>query len=135
MTNYLAILAAGIFNMVLGFLWYGPLFAKPWMKFNGYTKEWMDKQMKGSNMGMKYGSMFVSSLVTAYVMSWLVNLTDASTVTSGAIVGGLAWLGFTATTQFANWNFSGKKFGAYVIDTGYFLVSFVVFGALFAVWK
>lgn len=133
--NYLAILVAAVFNMALGFVWYGPLLAKPWMKYNGYTKEGMDKQMKSGNMGLKYGMMFVSSLVLAYFMSWLVNMGGASNWMTGAMLGAMAWLGFAATVQFANWNFSGKKFGAFVIDTGYFLVSFVVFGALFALWK
>ncbi len=135
MTNYIAVLVAAVFNMVLGFLWYGPFFAKPWMKYNGYTKEWMDKQMKQGNMGTKYGMMFVSALVMAYFMSWLIHLAGAQTLVSGALIGGMAWLGFTATTQFANWIFSGKKVGVYIIDTGYFLVSFVVFGALFALWR
>jgi hypothetical protein len=30
--NFLAILAAAVANLLLGFLWYGPLFGKPWMK-------------------------------------------------------------------------------------------------------
>ncbi len=135
MTNYLAVLVAAVINMVLGFLWYGPLFAKPWMKYNGYTKEWMDKQMKESNMGAKYGMMFIAALVMAYFMSWVVRLTGTHTLTSGAITGGMVWLGFTATTQFANWVFSGKKVGLYFIETGYFLVSFVIFGAVFALWR
>lgn len=105
------------------------------MKYNGYTKDQLDKRMKEGNMGMKYGMMFVSALVMAYFMNWLVNTTGAQTWTAGVMTGGMAWLGFTATTQFANWLFSGKKAGAYLIDTSYFLVSFVIFGALFAVWK
>ncbi|HYK08587.1 MAG TPA: DUF1761 domain-containing protein [Candidatus Eisenbacteria bacterium] len=133
--NYVAIVVAGIFNMALGFLWYGPVFGKMWMEFNGYTKDSMEKAKKDGSMGMKYGMMFVSALVLAYFMNWLVNVTGASNWMTGALIGGMAWLGFTATTQFGNWIFSGKKFGAFLIDTGYFLVSFAVFGALFAVWK
>ncbi|MBI3341870.1 DUF1761 domain-containing protein, partial [Candidatus Curtissbacteria bacterium] len=33
--NYMAVVAAAVVNMVLGFLWYGPLFGKPWMKMMG----------------------------------------------------------------------------------------------------
>lgn len=134
--NYLGILVAGVINMILGFSWYGPLFGKPWMKYMGITKEQMEKaKTKMAEMNMKYAMMFVTSLVQAYVMQWLIRTTGASDVVSGVMVGALAWLGFAATVQFANWNFSGKKFGLFLIDTGYFFVSFVIFGALFAVWK
>jgi hypothetical protein len=44
--NYLAILASGIIMMVLGYLWYGPLFGKPWMKLAGITKSDMEKSKK-----------------------------------------------------------------------------------------
>jgi len=37
--NVLAILVVGVAYMVVGFLWYGPLFAKPWMKLVGMTQE------------------------------------------------------------------------------------------------
>ncbi|MDO8488446.1 MAG: DUF1761 family protein [bacterium] len=33
--NYLAILAAAVLSMVLGFLWFGPLFGQTWMKLMG----------------------------------------------------------------------------------------------------
>lgn len=35
--NYLAILVAAVLSMVLGFLWYGPLFGKEWTKLMGVT--------------------------------------------------------------------------------------------------
>lgn len=135
MTNYLTVLVAGVVNMVLGFVWYSALFGKQWTKFQGWTKEEMEKKKKESNMGVMYGMMFVSALVLAYFMSWVVHLTGASDWMSGAMVGGMVWLGFVATTQFANWLFSGKKVGLYFIDTGYYLVSLVIFGVLFALWR
>ncbi len=134
--NYVALLVAGVFNMVLGFLWYGPLFGKMWMKYNGFTKEDMEKAKKEQGMMMaKYGMMFVASLVLAYFMSWLVGVGGAMDWVTGAMIGAMAWLGFTATVQFSGWLFSGKKTGAFLIDTGYYLVSFVVFGALLAAWR
>lgn len=36
--NWLAILAAAS-SLVIGFLWYGPLFGKAWMKESGMTEE------------------------------------------------------------------------------------------------
>ena len=45
--NYLAVLVAGVAAVAVGFLWYGPLlFAKPWMKLMGHTKETMEGAKK-----------------------------------------------------------------------------------------
>ena len=103
-----------------------------WLAIRRQVKE---KAKKKGDMGLKYGMMFVSSLVTAYGMSWLVHMAGASNWMTGALLGAMAWLFFTVTVQFAGWLFSGKKLGALVVDTGYYLVSFVVFGALLSVWK
>lgn len=37
--SWLAVLAAVVANMVLGFLWYGPLFGKSWRAAVGKTEE------------------------------------------------------------------------------------------------
>ena len=37
--NLLAVLAAAVATMVLGAIWYGPLFGKSWMSAHGYTPE------------------------------------------------------------------------------------------------
>ena len=53
MTIFLAILAAVASNTVLGMLWYGPLFGKPWMKLMKMTPE--DTKNAGPAMGMATG--------------------------------------------------------------------------------
>ena len=37
--NYLAIILATVVMMALGFLWYGPLFAKQWLAAIGRTED------------------------------------------------------------------------------------------------
>ena len=37
--NWLAVLVAAASGFVIGGLWYGPLFQKPWMRLSGMTKE------------------------------------------------------------------------------------------------
>src|SRR5262245_56882131 len=39
--NYWAVLVAALFTIVLGFLWYGPLLGKPWMRFAAVTAQTM----------------------------------------------------------------------------------------------
>jgi len=134
--NFLAIIVAAIVNVVLGSLWYSPmLFAKPWAKAMGMTKEQMAKGAKMS-AGM-YVPPMIAALVTSYVMAWFLNALNVTTVGGGIQIGFLAWLGFTTTAQVLNsWVFSnGRPKEAYFINTGYHLVVFCIMGAILAAWR
>src|SRR5437879_2408547 len=69
--NLLAVLAAAMSTMVVGFLWYSPmLFARPWMVamgFNPDDKEALAKMQKEA--GAMYGMAFVASLVAAFFLA------------------------------------------------------------------
>ena len=39
--NYWAVLVAALFTFVLGFLWYGPLFGRTWLRLVGLNPESM----------------------------------------------------------------------------------------------
>lgn len=95
--NYLAVVVAAIAAMVLGFVWYGPLFGKPWMQLMGFTKDTID-QMKGKGMTKNYVLMMVGALVMAYVLAHALEFASDYTqtfgVTAGVMVGflELAWV-------------------------------------------
>jgi hypothetical protein len=130
--NYLAILVAGIANMIVGGLWYSPvLFAKPWMALNNMTEE----SMKNAKPGPLYAQAFVASLVMYYVLAHIIHYTNAATAMDGAKTAFWVWLGFITTVQFTANLFSPKKIGAYFIDTGYQFVTTIVAGVILAVWK
>ncbi len=133
--NYTAILAAAVVNMVLGFLWYGPLFGKPWMKMMGYSKEDMEKAKKSGMMPKLYVTALAGAVVMAYVLSHFLQVGGASTATAGATVGFWVWLGFIATTTLSGLLWEKKPFNLYLLNNGYYLVLLLVNGALLAVWK
>ena len=119
--NWTAIIAAGIASMVVGFIWYGPLFGKTWMKLTG-KKEMGDK----SKMPMTYGIMFVGSLVTAYVLS--------------AFGGSLqtafwAWLGFQATLLLGSVLWEGKSWELYCLNASHQLVSLLAMSWVLSYFK
>ena len=132
--NYLAILLCGVAAMVLGFLWYGPIFGKEWSKMVGMTKEKMDKA-KGA-MPKTYGLMFISSLVMAYALAHFIWYAAPGTVTLliGVKTAVWGWLGFVATYAFSKFLFNAedKPWMLLVIDTGYYLVLLVLMGAIIA---
>lgn len=107
--NWVALIAAGVASMAVGFIWYGPLFGKAWMKLSGH-KEMGDKK----EMPKTYGIMFVGSLVTAYVLAVL----NADLMTAFWI-----WLGFQATLLLHSVLFEGKSWNLYFLNAGHQLIS------------
>src|SRR3989338_8277783 len=92
--DYLAILLAGIVTMVIGFLWYGPLFSKPWMKEMGVK----DIKKGQSGMGKTYAVSFVLSLLTAYILTHVMTFSESfygyPLMTTGLTSALSMWLGF-----------------------------------------
>ena len=59
--NWYLILATALVPLIVGFVWYGPLFGKLWMQEAGITEE----SMKGSNMALIFGISLVFGVFLA----------------------------------------------------------------------
>ena len=61
LVNWLSVVVAALSGFVVGSIWYGPLFSKPWMHYSGMTRE------KGAqaNPALIFGGAFVLNLVAA----------------------------------------------------------------------
>ncbi len=134
--NLLAVLAAAVASMVVGFVWYSPLlFAKPWTILMGYDPNdaaKMAEMRKGA--GKLYGISFVCSLLAAFILGHLVGVATIHSAFHGAHLGLAVWLGFVATVQLTDTLFGKKPFKLYLINTGYQLVCFLAMGAIMAAW-
>ncbi len=135
--NYWAIILVAVINMVIGFLWYGPVLGKVWMKEMGFTKESMDAQ-KAKGMTTSYVLMLVGALVMAYVLAVGVLFGVAYTKTGGAM-GGLTagfwyWLGFVAPVTMGSVLWEGKSWKLWALNAGYYLVVMLVGGAILGAW-
>ena len=132
--NFLAVIAAGIASMALGFLWYSPMvLGKPWMKERGLTPEKVKSDQK--EMGKLYGVSFVVSLVMAYVLSHVMalsqNFYNYPMMQTGLTSAVFMWLGFMMPVQVTATIFSDKKnWKLFGIDTGYQLVSVLAMGVV-----
>jgi hypothetical protein len=135
--NYLAVIVAAILTMILGYIWFGPLFGKQWMRLMGYTKETMEAGNK--QMGKMYSMMFVGALLMAFVLAhWLVfasAYTNSAGVDAGVMAGVWTWLGFAGPIT-VNYSLTSdkKSWKLWAITTGYYFVSLVMMGVLLAVW-
>jgi hypothetical protein len=131
MVNYIAVLGAGIINMVLGMVWYHPkVFGTLWMKAMGRKKS--DMKMEG--MGAKYAVNAVASLAFALILALLITLTGTTSALEGAILGATVWLGFVVTSNLPAVTFENRPLRAYLIFVAYQLVVYLISGALLAGW-
>ena len=129
MVDYIAILVATVVSYVLGALWYSPmLFGNVWAKLSG-----MDKKMghvSKKSMNIAYAGTFVTTLITAFVLSRVIALTGMNTLTEGIVIGLLVWVGFFATTQFGKVLWEQMPLKVYLINSGHYLVSLLIMGAI-----
>jgi hypothetical protein len=127
--NYIGVVVGAILNMFLGFLWYGPLFAKPWMKLSGMTAEKIEAA--SSKMGVTYSFTFVLALLSAFVMQLVVRTFGIMTLQEAVILAVLLWSGFSGSAIFMNGLFVQKPFKLLLIDSGYFLTQMVMLAILY----
>ena len=123
--SYVAVLVAAIANMVLGSLWFGPLFGKIWMKWSDITSAKLE-QMKKQGMGKTYTVGFIASLIMSYVLAHFVDYVEATTLVAAVQLAFWVWLGFIATVQIGGVLWEGKPVKLFALTTTYQLVSLVV---------
>jgi Protein of unknown function (DUF1761) len=129
--NFLAVFVGALIEMGLGFVWYGPFFAKPWMALQGWTEE----RMRGPGPNpVIYVVPFIGALVTAYVLAVVIGATQMATLAGGAGLGLLVAIGFVLPAFASNYTFSSRPSKLYLIDAGYFVVAWVLIGALLGLW-
>lgn len=125
--NYIAIVVAAVAGWLVGAVWYGALFSKPWQAANNIVP---DKTRAVSPL--PFILVFVAQLVMAWVLAGVLAHLGPGQVTirNGVISAAFLWLGFVITTMAANNTFVGRKPVLLLIDGGHWLVVMVVIGAV-----
>jgi hypothetical protein len=133
--NWIAVVVAAVATFVLGGLWYTALFGKLWQRLHGYSDEKLKAMQKARPPHVFFGTMIVSYLVLAAVLGVLFVSFGVASARSGAVVGGLVWIGPAAAIGLTAWIASDKKFGIYAIDLAYQFVFLVMMGAILGGWR
>lgn len=128
--NFLAVFFAAVSSMVIGTIWYGPLFGKQWMKLVGLTQKDMDDAKK--TMPITYGQMFLDSLMTSFVLAMVIGMADEKSVANGILIAFILWLGFNVTVRHGDVLFNKKPWKLFFIEIGYYFVFFVAAGFIIA---
>jgi len=137
--NYVAVLAAAVLSMVIGFLWYGALFGNTWTKLMGWSKSDMEKG-KADKAGMmkSYALQAVGSFFMAFVLSHALVFAKAylheEGISAGLQTGFWNWLGFIVPVSLTSVLWEGKSWKLWLLNNGYNLVTLCAMGVLLSLW-
>jgi Protein of unknown function (DUF1761) len=127
--NYLAVLVSAIAFFILGFLWYGLLFAKPWMALEGITPGTMPK-----NVATEYLISFVAQIFLCYALALICHWRSAN-LAKGTLLGIFMWAAFVLTTTLTAQLFEGRSLELWAINYGYDLAGMAIAGAILGGWR
>ncbi len=131
--NLLGVLLGAVASMVVGMLWYGPLFGKHWMNMMGFSSDSMKKMKMKPFVAMGLG--FVSQLVMSFVAAVLVAelaVQGWSEVPSFVF---WLWLGFIATVMLGTVLWEGRSWKLYFFNAAYQLVSLFAMTSVIVLMK
>lgn len=139
--NYWAILVAMIASVALGFLWYGPIFGKAWMKEMGISP---DRKPDPKLMRRGLILMVIGSFLTAYVLAHGVEVwrpsvwkagADAPAAVYGFFGGFFTWIGFYVPLLLSGVAWENKSWKLYSINAAYYFVMLQAVGMILAFWR
>jgi len=128
--NIWAVIAATLSSFLVGWLWYGPLFGKFWMRATGLNEE----QLQQGNMAKIFGFSFIFELIMAFNLAMFLN-DPGTTVTWGAAAGFLAGFGWVFFALAVNSLYEQKSWKYVFINGGYWTVAFTVMGVIIGAWR
>ena len=129
-TNYAAVFVSALAYWILGAVWYGALFNKPWMALEQMTVE----RMKSMNPVMPYVITFVLDLLIAFVLAQLCTWRNANTAARGAALGILLWIGLVGPVAYTNYMFEMRPMQLFAINEFYSLVGLFLMGLILGAW-
>jgi hypothetical protein len=130
--NWLAVIVGTAFNMILGFLWYGPFFGKPWLA----AMEKMGKKRQDMKMsGTQFMRPLIGPFLSALVLNLIIIAFGSGDWWMGLLLGAVVWVGVGASATLTSGVFESRPAALWIISFFYFLVIYGALGVLFTVWK
>ena len=129
--HWLAVLVAGLSGFAVGGVWYGPLFLKPWLAAEGKTKE----EMGGGHPLKVFGLAFLCNLFSAFILDHVFGTYGNPAMHESLLVAFGVALGFVVPAYGVNYLFAGRRLKLFLIDAGYWIVTYLVMGAVLVLFS
>ncbi len=133
--NWLAVLVSAIASMVIGFIWYGPLFGKQYSSAMGFDQmDEVKRQEMRKGMAKMYIVQFIASLATFFVLAVFITNLGMMSAIGGLTVGFWIWAGFGLPWELgrAIW---GGKMSLFWISVSHILANLLVAGLIIGYWS
>jgi hypothetical protein len=126
--SWLGVIVATVASFVIGGVWYSPLlFTKAWQREAGIS----DERAKNANMALIFGTSFVLQFLAALVFAMFLGPRPGLVFGVGAgFAAGFFWV---AGAFGVNYLFEQRSLKLWLINGGYNVVTFTVFGAILGV--
>jgi len=129
--NWLAIFLAALSTMVVGSIWYGPLFGKKWEKL---AKVKPEKDFTAKKAAVLYSGAFLASFATAIVIAYMAFIANRffhnSFLQDAVIVSIVLWLGFTAARIFMHDSFERRPRELTLLSVSHEFVTIVIMATI-----
>lgn len=127
--NILAVIVAAASAFLLGGLWYSPaLFGKIWAREAGIPYD----HPKKTPTPILFTVSFLFSLIAATVFALFLGRNPPLNIAvRDGLTIGACWV---ATSFGINYQFSNRSFKLFLIDAGYYVVQFTLYGLIFGLW-
>lgn len=142
--NFLAIIVAALIPNIIGALFYGPIFGKPWMASLGMTKE----DFEGRNEPLIYGSALLLSFMIAFFLKFIIEFIHKDVSSGGELVYGSfhtfghgmlhgAMLAVTLVVPviISLGLFQKTKAMNIILNTSFWVICYAVMGGILDVWS
>lgn len=121
--------------MVIGSVWYGPLFGKKFQQVMGMDKWSPERQaQEKKKMGKLYATQLVASLVMFYVLAAFIDRTGSLGVAGGVSVAFWTWIGFVVPVQLGSAIWGGNMM-LFWLGAGNMLLTLLAAGAIIGAWN
>lgn len=137
--NYLAVLVCAIMSMVLGMIWYGPLFGRKWMEVIGLDPALMDDKEKRKEMSKGAGRLYTLQLFLSVLESYAIVLFFQGGWPQSIQLLIFIWIGFIVPILGGASLWGGdspkKAWMRFGIQAGYQIVFIVLASIVLSVWQ
>jgi len=126
--DWVGIVVAVVAAMVIGGLWYGPLFGASWAAYTGKSRQEL-RARAPIGYGLALLGAFLSALILTYVTQWAGAGGD---YLEGVAIGAVMWLGFVVPRRVTGGALEAQPWGHVMLDAGNALAMFMVVGGIVA---
>jgi hypothetical protein len=115
--NYIGVLVAALVSFMFGWMWFGPVFGKIWMKAMKISPREAEEMSKNGVLVPIFLG-FILALIGSYVIAVLIASLGIVTVKGALLLGLIIWLGFFFTTHFGNNMWENKHLNIFYLYIG-----------------